>query len=35
MGTKDEYQFDYPDDDSRFADQINGTLFDGRQIVKT
>ena len=34
MGTKDEYQFDYLDDNERFADQINGALFGGRQIVK-
>lgn len=34
MGKKDEYQFDYLDDNSRFADQINGALFHGRQIVK-
>lgn len=34
MGKKDEYQFDYLDDDRRFADQINGALFNGRQIVK-
>lgn len=33
MGKKDEYQFDL-DDDKRFADQINGALFNGRQIVK-
>lgn len=34
MGKKDEYQFDYLDDNGRFADQINGALFHGRQIVK-
>lgn len=34
MGKKDEYQFDYLDDDRRFADQINGALFHGRQIVR-
>lgn len=34
MGRKDEYQFDYLDDDRRFADQINGALFNGGQIVK-
>lgn len=34
MGKKDDYQFDYLDDDRRFADQINGALFNGRQIVK-
>ena len=27
MGKKDEYQFDYLDDNRRFADQINGALF--------
>ncbi len=34
MGKKDEYQFDYLDDNRRFADQINGALFHGRQVVK-
>ncbi|MDE6320008.1 MAG: hypothetical protein K2M22_09985 [Lachnospiraceae bacterium] len=34
MGKKDDYQFDYLDDDGRFADQINGALFCGRQVVK-
>ena len=34
MGKKDEYQFDYLDDNRRFADQINGALFSGRQIVR-
>lgn len=34
MGKKDAYQFDYLDDDGRFADQINGALFCGRQVVK-
>lgn len=34
MGTKDEYQFDYLDDNGRFADQINGALFHGRQVVR-
>lgn len=34
MGKKDEYQFDYLDDNRRFADQINGALFHGKQIVK-
>ncbi len=34
MGKKDEYQFDYLDENRRFADQINGALFHGRQIVK-
>ena len=35
MGRKDEYQFDYLDDNRRFADQINGALFNGRRIVKS
>lgn len=34
MGKKDEYQFDYLDDNRRFADQINGALFNGRQVIK-
>ncbi len=34
MGKKDEYQFDYLDDNHRFADQVNGALFQGRQVVK-
>lgn len=34
MGKSDEYQFDYLDDNDRFADQVNGALFDGRQVVK-
>ena len=34
MGTKDDYQYDYLDDYERFADQVNGALFGGRQIVK-
>lgn len=34
MGKQDEYQFAYLDDDRRFADQINGALFHGDQIVK-
>ncbi len=34
MGIKDEYQFDYLDDNQRFADQVNGALFGGKQIVK-
>ena len=34
MGKKDEYQYDYLDDYERFADQVNGALFGGRQIVK-
>lgn len=34
MGKKDDYQYDYLDDYERFADQVNGALFGGRQIVK-
>ncbi len=34
MGTKDDYQFDYLDDNARFADQINGALFNGKQVIK-
>lgn len=34
MGKMDEYQFDYLEDNYRFADQVNGALFQGRQIVK-
>lgn len=34
MGKKDEYQFDYLDDDRRFADQVNGALFHGKQVVR-
>ena len=34
MGKQDDYQSVYLDDDRRFADQINGALFGGRQIVK-
>ena len=34
MGRADDYQFDYLDDNRRFADQVNGTLFQGRQVVK-
>lgn len=34
MGKKDAYQFDYLDDNGRFADQINGALFNGRQVIK-
>ena len=34
MGKTDAYQFDYLDDNERFADQVNGALFEGRQIVK-
>lgn len=32
MGRVDEYQSDYLDDNFRFADQINGALFQGRQV---
>ena len=34
MGKKDEYQYDYLGDYERFADQVNGALFGGRQVVK-
>ena len=34
MGVQDDYQYGYLDDDRRFADQINGALFGGRQVVK-
>jgi hypothetical protein len=34
MGVKDAYQFDYLDDNQRFADQVNGALFGGRQVVR-
>ena len=34
MGKKDDYQYDYLDDPERFADQMNGALFGGRQVVK-
>ncbi len=34
MGIKDEYQFDYLDDNRRFADQVNGALFGGKQVIK-
>ena len=34
MGIKDDYQYDYLDDCERFADQVNGALFGGRQVVK-
>ncbi len=34
MGRKDDYQYDYLDDNERFADQINGALFHGVQVVK-
>lgn len=33
MGKADEYQFDYLENNYRFADLVNGALFDGRQIV--
>ena len=35
MGKRDDYQSAYLDDDRRFADQINGALFGGRQVVKS
>ena len=31
MGKKDKYQYDYLDNNGRFADQVNGALFSGRQ----
>ena len=34
MGKKDDYQYDYLDSYARFADQVNGALFGGRQVVK-
>ena len=34
MGKKDDYQYDYLDNHVRFADQVNGALFGGRQVVK-
>ncbi|MDE7284961.1 MAG: hypothetical protein K2N85_15470 [Lachnospiraceae bacterium] len=34
MGRKDDYQFDYLDDNARFADQINGALFNGKQVIR-
>lgn len=34
MGKTDEYQFDYLDDNVRFADQVNGALFCGKQVVR-
>ena len=34
MGRTDEYQYDYLDDNNSFADQINGALFHGKQLVK-
>lgn len=33
MGKSDEYQFDYLEDNVRFADQVNGALFHGKQVV--
>ena len=33
MGTKDVCQSNYLDDPVRFADQVNGALFGGRQVV--
>lgn len=34
MGVKDDYQYEYLNDNRRFADQINGGLFGGKQIVR-
>ena len=34
MGKKDDYQYNYLDNYERFADQVNGALFGGRQVVK-
>lgn len=34
MGKRDEYLYDYLDDFERFADQVNGALFGGKQVVK-
>lgn len=34
MGRKDIYQFNYLDSRERFADQVNGALFGGMQVVK-
>ena len=34
MGKPDEYYYAYLDDNDRFADQVNGALFQGRQVVK-
>ena len=34
MGKKDDYQYDYLDNPERFADQVNGALFGGQQVVK-
>ncbi len=33
MGKPDEYYYDYLDDNDRFADQMNGALFQGEQVV--
>ena len=33
MGKSDEYYYDYLDDNDRFADQMNGALFQGEQVV--
>ena len=35
MGIKDTYQYDYLDDSDWFADQVNGALFQGREVVKS
>ena len=34
MGKKDDYQYDYLDNYVQFADQVNGAMFGGRQVVK-
>ena len=34
MGKPDESYFNYLDDNRRFADQMNGALFKGKQVVK-
>lgn len=34
MGKSDEYFYTYLDDNNRFADQVNGALFQGKQVVK-
>lgn len=34
MGKKDLFQYDYLDDNERFADQVNGALFEGRPVIK-
>lgn len=34
MGVKDDYQYEYLNDNRRFADQINGGLFGGKQIIR-